>query len=181
MSQHELLRERLEQYKIKNVLSKYDDKDMKNCALATVNILQEIMPEHNFSVKWTLPFSKIAEFRGLSLTPQFKDRKILPDGGVIWMDNKYPILISEVKHQGTNKERQLEGKPIQATGNAIERYGKNLIGLQTMFSKEKILPAVVFCWGCDFADEQTTVLSKLYTMNCFCEMNKKIFYSRGRS
>lgn len=173
MSQHELLRTRIDQHKIKNILSKYDDKKMKDCSLATVELLQELLPKHTFCVKWSLPFTTIATFCGSNITPQFADRKILPDGGVIWMDNKYPILISEIKHQGTNDERKSEGKPKQATGNAIERYGKNLMALQTMFSKEKILPAVVFCWGCDFAEEQTTVLSKLYTMNCFCEMNKE--------
>lgn len=172
MSQHELLRSRIEQHKIKNVLSKYDNKDMKKCANAAVEILSSLLPQHTFSIKWNLSYKEITSFCGLPLLEQFNDRKILPDGGVIWMDNKYPILISEIKHQGTNKERQAEGKEKQATGNAIERYGKNLMALQTMFSQKIFLPAVVFCWGCDFAKEQTTVLSKLYALNCFQEMNK---------
>lgn len=172
MSQHELLRERIEQHKIKNILSKQDDKNMKRCAEATVELLRELLPQHNFSVEWALPFTKIADYCGIEIADDFKDRKILPDGGVIWMDNRVPVLISEIKHQGTNDERKKEGKPKQATGNAIERYGKNLMVLQKMFSNKEYLPAVVFCWGCDFSAEQTTVLSKLYALNCFCEMNK---------
>lgn len=43
---------------------------------------------------------------------------------MIWMDNRIPVLISEIKHQGTNDERKKEGKPKQATGmllNDMER------------------------------------------------------------
>ena len=55
-----------------------------------------------------------------------------PDGGVIYLtdrdNNMYPILIGEVKKQGTNDKREEEGKGKQAQGNAVERLGKNVIG-----------------------------------------------------
>lgn len=79
MSQHELLRERIEQHKIKNILSRQDDKNMKKCAKATVELLQELLPQHNFSVEWSLPFTKIADYCGIEIADDFKDRKILPD------------------------------------------------------------------------------------------------------
>lgn len=173
MSQHELLRTRLEQHKVKNILSKTDDENIKECSQALIYLLKEQYPSHSFELKNSLTFKEITDFCNLTLSESFSDRKIIPDGGIIWMDGKYPILISEIKHQGTNKERVQEGKSRQATGNAIERYGKNLMALQTMFNQENILPAVVFCWGCDFLE--TTVLSKLYTMNCFQELNKYYF------
>jgi type II restriction enzyme len=43
----------------------------------------------------------------------------------------YPVLIAEVKNQGTNDLRAEEGLLKQAKGNAIERLGKNLLGLRT--------------------------------------------------
>ena len=46
-------------------------------------------------------------------------------------EQKYPILITEMKNQGTNDLRLKEGKKKQAKGNAIERLGKNVIGFRT--------------------------------------------------
>ncbi len=57
-----------------------------------------------------------------------------PDGGILAIKSSkdstltYPILISEVKNQGTNDLRAKEGLRQQAQGNAIERLGKNLNG-----------------------------------------------------
>ena len=57
-----------------------------------------------------------------------------PDGGilsVIGLDGvRHPILIVEVKNQGTNDLRATEGLASQAKGNAIERLGKNVIGFR---------------------------------------------------
>jgi len=58
-----------------------------------------------------------------------------PDGGILYIvtkdEQKYPILITEMKNQGTNDLRLKEGKKKQAKGNAIERLGKNVIGFRT--------------------------------------------------
>jgi hypothetical protein len=54
MAQHELLRNRIEQHKIKNILSKIDDKDMKQCSQATVELLKEQYPNHIFTIKYIL-------------------------------------------------------------------------------------------------------------------------------
>jgi type II restriction enzyme len=82
---------------------------------------------------------------------------IRPDGGLLFIEGKkgdpltYPILIAEVKNQGTNDLRAQEGLPKQAKGNAIERLGKNVIGLRTALLRESIFPFVCFGYGCDFA------------------------------
>ena len=67
-----------------------------------------------------------------------------PDGGILSVvagDGKaHPILITEVKNQGTNDLRQTEGKAKQSKGNAIERLGKNVIGFRTALMAEAIVP-----------------------------------------
>lgn len=74
----------------------------------------------------------------------FDNTSIRPDGGMLCIrgstenDLLYPILIAEVKNQGTNDLRVREGLPRQARGNAIERLGKNLIGLRTALMRESI-------------------------------------------
>lgn len=79
-----------------------------------------------------------------------KNSSMRPDGGILYLvdkeKNKYPILITEVKNQGTNDLRAIEGKPRQAQGNAIERLGKNVIGFRTFLLNESIFPFVTF--GC---------------------------------
>lgn len=75
---------------------------------------------------------------------------LCPDGGILSIEGprtdklSYPILIAEVKNQGTNDLRAQEGLPKQAKGNAIERPGKNLIGLRTAMMRESIFPFVCF-------------------------------------
>lgn len=85
---------------------------------------------------------------------------------------KYPLVIAEVKHQGTNNERQKEEKKKQATGNAIERLGKNLTAIKTYMHYENITPFVCFGYGCDFFEDNPTVLSKIYCLNEFYDINK---------
>ena len=171
MSQHENLRDRIEQHKVKNKYSKKDDKNIKEAADAVLEILKEKYPSHTFTLNKSLLYKEIEEYSDRKIDEIFKDRKIIPDAGVFWMDNKYPILIGEAKRQGTNDERQEEGKKKQATGNAIERLGKNVLVSKVLFEKETIFPFICFCWGCDFLD--ITVLSKLfginglYPTNCF--------------
>src|SRR3546814_2163987 len=59
---------------------------------------------------------------------------IKPDGGILILKKEDDpsfqriVLAVEMKRQGTNDQRALEGKGKQSQGNAIERLGKNLIG-----------------------------------------------------
>ena len=170
MTQHEMLRTRFEQHKIKNIQSKNDDKNIKTVANECIELLKQNFPQHKFELRFTLTFEEIENYAKIKHTNFNTDRKVKPDGGVIWMDGHYPILIGEMKHQGTNDARIAEGKKKQATGNAIERYGKNLMAFHTLYMNDEILPVVAFCHGCDFLDE--TVHAKLHALNSFHECNE---------
>ena len=107
---------------------------------------------------------------------------ILPDGGVLAIKGlpadsmSYPILIAEVKNQGTNDLRAEEGLPRQAQGNAIERLGKNLIGLRTALMRESIFPFVCFGYGCDF-EQSSSILDRVSTMAMFGNLNKTYLHN----
>lgn len=110
-------------------------------------------------------------------------RFMAPDGGILCIQGKpegdlaYPILIAEVKNQGTNVLRLKEGLPRQAKGNAIERLGKNLIGLRTALMREAIFPFVCFGYGCDFAPD-SSILDRVTTMAMFGNLNKTYLHSQ---
>ena len=188
MSQHESLRMRFEQHKPKNTLSKNDDKDIYNAASRVMEYLENRFNMDTDYPNYHLEFAKsikicdmIAFIKKKGLRNEFyaydDNRAIYPDGGIIYLVNdndniKYPLVIAEVKHQGTNNERVKEGKEKQATGNAIERLGKNLTAIKTYMHYENITPFVCFGHGCDFAENSKTVLSKVWCLNEFYEINK---------
>ena len=98
-----------------------------------------------------------------------------PDGGILSLKALdgalFPILIVEVKNQGTNDLRREEGLPKQAKGNAIERLGKNVIGFRTAMLAETINPFVCFGYGCDF-HEDSSILDRVVTVAMFGPLNK---------
>ncbi len=104
----------------------------------------------------------------------FDTSAIRPDGGVLYISRLdslvCPILIAEVKNQGTNDMRVREGKSRQARGNAIERLGKNLIGLRMALKREAIFPFVCFGYGCDF-EPSSSILDRVSTMAMFGRLN----------
>lgn len=106
----------------------------------------------------------------------FDSSSIRPDGGILYIQGRpgdrltYPILIAEVKNQGTNVLRAQEGLPKQAKGNAIERLGKNLIGLRAALMRESIFPFVCFGYGCDF-EADSSILDRVSTMAMFGKLN----------
>lgn len=112
----------------------------------------------------------------------FDTSSIRPDGGILYIKGKpgdalrYPILISEVKNQGTNDLRVREGLPRQSRGNAIERLGKNLIGLRSALMRESIFPFVCFGYGCDFAKD-SSILDRVSTMAMFGRLNKTYLHN----
>ena len=83
---------------------------------------------------------------------------------------RFPILITEKKNQGTNDLRAQEGKKKQAKGNAIERLGKNVIGLRTALLNENIFPFICFGDGCDFEDG-SSIIDRVITIAMFGELN----------
>lgn len=107
---------------------------------------------------------------------KFDGSSLRPDGGILYItsknnNKKYPILIAEMKKQGTNYKVVEQTGKKQARGNAIERLGKNVIGFRTWFKKEKIFPFVCFGWGCDFV-ENSSILDRVVTIAEFGELNK---------
>ena len=128
----------------------------------------------------------VAELRHTYPDTQFHyhldSSSIRPDGGILHIRGKagdkfmYPVLIAEVKNQGTNDLRAKEGRPKQAKGNAIERLGKNLIGLRAALMRESIFPFVCFGHGCDF-EAKSSILDRVSTMAMFGELNKTYLYN----
>lgn len=112
----------------------------------------------------------------------FDTSSIKPDGGFLSIldedGNKYPILISEVKNQGTNDLRVQEGLKKQAKGNAIERLGKNVIGLRASLMHEAIFPFVCFGYGCDFGDG-SSILDRVVTIAMFGKLNTTYLHNLG--
>jgi type II restriction enzyme len=114
----------------------------------------------------------------------FESSSLRPDGGVMFLvdrdKKRYPILIGEVKNQGTNDKRAMEGLPKQAKGNAIERLGKNVIGLRTALITESIFPFVCFGYGCDFAPD-SSILDRVVTIAMFGKLNCTNLHRQGPS
>lgn len=112
----------------------------------------------------------------------FDRSHLKPDGGFLCLQGKadvqvlLPILITEVKNQGTNDLRAKEGLPRQSKGNAIERLGKNVIGLRTALMRESIFPFVCFGYGCDFEDG-SSILDRVSTIAMFGRLNTTYLFS----
>lgn len=114
----------------------------------------------------------------------FDRTSMRPDGGILSIldndNNIHPILIAEVKNQGTNDERVREGLGRQAKGNAIERLGKNVIGFRTAMMPESIVPFICFGYGCDFADD-SSILDRVTTIAMFGPLNRINVLNQGES
>lgn len=112
----------------------------------------------------------------------FDTSSMRPDGGILYIvakdKEKYPILITEMKNQGTNDLRIKEGMKKQAKGNAIERLGKNVIGFRTALLNESIFPFVCFGDGCDFAQD-SSILDRVITISMFGKLNISRIHNEG--
>lgn len=112
----------------------------------------------------------------------FDTSSMRPDGGILYIisknNKKYPILITEMKNQGTNDLRVKEGKTKQAKGNAIERLGKNVIGFRTALLNESIFPFICFGDGCDFAKD-SSILDRVITISMFGKLNVIRVHNEG--
>ena len=123
-------------------------------------------------------------FPNVDFHHHFNSSHLRPDGGILFLvdknGNRYPVLISEVKNQGTNDLRSQEGLSRQSKGNAIERLGKNVIGLRTAMLSESIFPFVCFGYGCDFASD-SSILDRVTTIAMFGELNRTHLHEQGPS
>lgn len=170
-----------------NVTSKIQEMD---CNTVITKLIQDL--EDEFSVKLShkksIYLKDIVSFLRNEYPEDdfhyyFKTSSMKPDGGILSLTckdgNEYPILITEVKNQGTNDLRAKEGKKKQAKGNAIERLGKNVIGFRTFLLHESIFPFVCFGYGCDFADD-SSILDRVVTIAEFGHLNTTYLHNEGK-
>ena len=188
MATRDQLRKNKDQHKPKNTKSKIDDKRVLDAMNKTIEYINKRFPslkkdgyyvEYQKRIKLTDLVSIIKEYgqRNEYATLTTKDAFISPDGGMLLLrkddDETYRrlVLVVEMKRQGTNDEREKEGKKRQSQGNAVERLGKNLIGVRSTLQYENITPFVCFGWGVDFK-EGSSILDRVITMNEFYDLNK---------
>jgi type II restriction enzyme len=185
MSLSNSIRNRKNQHKAKNTLSKKQEKIMMCSVQETLIWLESTYPKYKFGFQKKLRLEDIYTILrtqyglvDVKLQTVKESTFITPDGGFIWVEidgAKYFILICEEKNQGTNDKRLLEGKKRQALGNAVERLGKNYNALDLLFSKEDILPFVTFLQGCDFHQSET-ITDRVITIFKGLEKNKINLY-----
>jgi len=182
MANSDFLRNNKKQHGIKNSISKVMDSDVDSAIKDTISILEKEYPDLTFEHTKKLFLTEIIADLSAQYPKFEKDFSkvieksfIKPDGGFLYATNKKGstklILVAEVKHQGTNDKRASEGLSKQAKGNAIERLGKNLIGIRAIFKAENIIPFVCFGSGYDF-QEGSTILDRVVTINDFFPLNK---------
>lgn len=182
MASSDFLRKNLNQHAVKNSLSKGMDGEIDTAVRTLIARLGKRHPTLAFTHKKKMLLSEIIEV----LSPQHPEPKgtfasvmpesfIRPDGGFLYCADgngvSRLILVSEIKRQGTNDKRLQEGLVKQPAGNAIERLGKNLIGIRTLFKTEPVIPFVCFGSGYDFRPG-STILDRVVTMNEFYPLNE---------
>lgn len=193
MARSEQLRANKRQHVAKNLLSKGDDKKVVEAMGQVIAYMNERLPLADMGYRLDYvdrikladlidiirSYEKRFEFAALTKDGSF----IKPDGGILILKKTTDpgfqriVLAVEMKRQGTNDQRALEGKAKQAQGNAIERLGKNLIGFRSALQYEKITPFVCFGWGVDFAPD-CSILDRVITMNEFYPLNQTFVFKR---
>ena len=159
---------------VKNDQSQIQDFKIKSVIDKVLVMIREKYPNLRFGRDEKMSLSKIEELVSSQKKTQDKTY-IKPDGGFLWVkinNQKYYILVSEQKKQGTNDRLFIEGKKKQSQGNAAERLGKNIDAFDVLFSFEDVCPVVVFLQGCDFYDQESTIGDRIRTIYGFQEMNK---------
>ncbi len=169
-----------------NLTSKKQETDLGSALTEVVRVLTDefgVVLQHE-------PQWKLAEvvgglrshFPDVDFHYHFPTSAMRPDGGVLSVVDRdgtsRPVLITEVKNQGTNDLRSAEGKTKQAKGNAIERLGKNVIGFRTAMLSEAIMPFLCFGYGCDFAPD-SSILDRVSTIAMFGPLNQINVVNQG--
>jgi type II restriction enzyme len=158
----------------------------KALKVTTAQLLAEFELKLVHRKSWPLPtvVERLgAEFPEVDFYSPSPGTSMKPDGGILSIEGldgvEYPVLISEVKNQGTNDLRLAEGKEPQAKGNAIERLGKNVIGIRAAMLGEGIVPFVCFGYGSDFT-AGSSILDRVATIAMFGELNTLHLVNAGK-
>lgn len=163
-----------------NKTSKAQEKDIDNALKIVVERLRKfeniaLLHEKEWKLKAICAHLQ-KHFPDVDFHCHFDKSAIRPDGGILYMvannGERFSILIAEVKNQGTNDLRAEEGLPKQSKGNAIERLGKNVIGLRAALRSEAIFPFVCFGYGCDFADD-SSIRDRVTTIAMFGQLRAR--------
>ncbi len=193
MAQSEQLRLNENQHKPKNAESKNDDKAVAAAMQRVIDYLNHRLnlPELGYYLEYV---KSLALREMMDLIRSYNERvefanltneqsNIRPDGGILVLrkatdvDFKRVVLVVEMKRQGTNDIRAAEGKGKQAAGNAIERLGKNLIGIRATLRYEDVTPFICFGWGVDFAAD-SSINDRVITMNEFYPLNRIFVFKK---
>ena len=175
-------KDQLREQRVGTIINKISQKEDKQCIKAVERVIEALKQEFNVNIVWQkrLYLSDIIDylkrmFNDVEFAQPNETSFMSPDGGITFLTDKegtsYPILIAEVKNQGTNDKRQEEGKSKQAQGNAVERLGKNVIGFRTFMLNEGIFPFVCFGDGCDF-EPGSSILDRIITIAMFGKLNE---------
>lgn len=189
MSRKDKLRtDRAQKSPVINTTSKRQEKEVVSALIRLVQYLEDTYgKEIDFSHSWEWSLKDITaelneSYPEVDFHHHFDSSSMAPDGGILCLKGKpgnkliYPIVIAEVKNQGTNDLRIKEGKKKQAKGNAIERLGKNVIGFRTALMREGIFPFVCFGYGCDFAPD-SSILDRVTTIAMFGRLNRTYLHN----
>lgn len=154
-------------------------KEVQSYLLTKYN--NEITLKHSNDIKLKDIVSKLKTlYPNEEWTYKFDTSAMKPDGGILYIidnNNKmYPILIVEQKKQGTNDRVIATTGKKQASGNAIERLGKNVIGFRTWMKNEAIFPFVCFGYGWDF-NLNSSILDRVITIAEFGKLNQTNLYN----
>jgi type II restriction enzyme len=174
-------KEELREQRYGTVINEKSKREDNLCAHVVTKVIAELQNEFGINLVWEktiLLVDIITHLKKIYPDVDFGNPVptsfMTPDGGITYMldedRNRYPILIGEVKNQGTNDARALEGKKKQAQGNAVERLGKNVIGFRTYMINEGIFPFVCFGDGCDF-EPGSSILDRVLTIAMFGKLN----------
>ena len=154
---------------INNALAKQHDVKVRDVMGKVFKDIQKKYPERKFELKSVIPQLSISSQINTSYTPSNPKSSIRPDGGVLYMDG-IPILSTEAKKQGTNKQRVKDGKCSQAMGNAIERAHKNYNELKNLQDQYLFTSYLLFGYGCDFAPG-SSIVDRLSAMTYYDSFN----------
>lgn len=154
---------------INNKCAKVHDAKVRDVMHKVLYNIQEQFPEKHFELKNTILQKNISEKINETYTPSNSRSSIRPDGGILYMDG-HPILSTEAKKQGTNNEREKNGKKKQAMGNAIERAHKNWNEIKNLYSPYLFTSYLLFGYGCDFV-EGSSIPDRLSAMTEYDTFN----------
>lgn len=172
-----------------NLTSKTQETELGKALRAVERKLRKEFDQLHFHHARELPLEEIVEglrqeFPDVDFTTPRKGTCMRPDGGILSVvdleGDRHPILIPEVKNQGTNDVRAAEGKSRQASGNAIERLGKNVIGFRAAMLAEEIMPFVCFGYGCDF-EAGSSIRDRVVTIAMFGPLNRISVMNEGEA